>query len=184
MADADGDPALMAPLYFRLAWQAVIEGQAMYEQAVLMTGGPGNLVASLPGGWEQIRTMIETTPFQYEDQTCHLTVSMGIASTTGATSTGSSLGGSSRRTRRPGLRWRTAASPDSSARASSSTRGKGASSTWPRPSARTIVEFGPGTGAFTREISARLMPGRRYLGIELNPDVVRAHLAQGETWWG
>jgi len=22
------------------------------------------------------------------------------------------------------------------------------------------------------------------LGIELNPDVVKAHLAQGETWWG
>ena len=22
------------------------------------------------------------------------------------------------------------------------------------------------------------------LGIELNPDIVRAHLAQGETWWG
>ena len=40
------------------AAQAVIEGQATYEQAVLMTGGPGNLVASLPGGWEQIRTMI------------------------------------------------------------------------------------------------------------------------------
>ena len=40
------------------AVQAVIEGQATYEQAVLMTGGPGNLVASLPGGWEQIRAMI------------------------------------------------------------------------------------------------------------------------------
>ena len=40
------------------AVQAVIEGQATYEQAVLMTGGPGNIVASLPGGWEQIRTMI------------------------------------------------------------------------------------------------------------------------------
>ena len=22
------------------------------------------------------------------------------------------------------------------------------------------------------------------LGIEMNPDVVRAHLAPGETWWG
>jgi L-alanine-DL-glutamate epimerase-like enolase superfamily enzyme len=22
------------------------------------------------------------------------------------------------------------------------------------------------------------------LGIELNPDVVKAHLAAGETWWG
>jgi hypothetical protein len=40
------------------AVQAVIEGQATYEQAILMTGGPGNLVASLPGGWEQIRSMI------------------------------------------------------------------------------------------------------------------------------
>src|SRR3954468_8037318 len=40
------------------AVQAVIEGQATYEQAVLMTGGPGNIVASLPGGWEQIRSMI------------------------------------------------------------------------------------------------------------------------------
>src|SRR3954464_8865050 len=40
------------------AVQAVIEGQAVYEQAVLMTGGPGNIVASLPGGWEQIRTII------------------------------------------------------------------------------------------------------------------------------
>jgi phosphatidylethanolamine/phosphatidyl-N-methylethanolamine N-methyltransferase len=36
-------------------------------------------------------------------------------------------------------------------------------------SARTIVEFGPGTGAFTREIAGRLAPGARYLGIELNP---------------
>jgi phospholipid N-methyltransferase len=40
-------------------------------------------------------------------------------------------------------------------------------------SARTIVEFGPGTGAFTRHIAARLAPGCRYLGIELNPDFVR-----------
>jgi L-alanine-DL-glutamate epimerase-like enolase superfamily enzyme len=22
------------------------------------------------------------------------------------------------------------------------------------------------------------------LGVELNPDVVKAHLADGETWWG
>jgi phospholipid N-methyltransferase len=34
--------------------------------------------------------------------------------------------------------------------------------------ARSIVEFGPGTGAFTREITKRLAPGCRYLGIELN----------------
>jgi phosphatidylethanolamine/phosphatidyl-N-methylethanolamine N-methyltransferase len=35
-------------------------------------------------------------------------------------------------------------------------------------SAQAIVEFGPGTGAFTREIAARLAPGCRYVGIELN----------------
>ena len=40
-------------------------------------------------------------------------------------------------------------------------------------SARTIVEFGPGTGAFTGEIAARLAPGCRYLGIELNPRFVQ-----------
>jgi phosphatidylethanolamine/phosphatidyl-N-methylethanolamine N-methyltransferase len=39
--------------------------------------------------------------------------------------------------------------------------------------AQVIVEFGPGTGAFTREIAARLAPGCRYLGIELNPSFVR-----------
>ena len=39
--------------------------------------------------------------------------------------------------------------------------------------ARTIVEFGPGTGAFTREIAKRLSPGCRYLGIELNPHFAR-----------
>jgi phospholipid N-methyltransferase len=39
--------------------------------------------------------------------------------------------------------------------------------------ARTIVEFGPGTGAFTRAIAARLSPDHRYLGIELNAEFVR-----------
>ncbi len=34
--------------------------------------------------------------------------------------------------------------------------------------APVIVEFGPGTGAFTREIARRLRPGSHYLGIELN----------------
>ena len=34
--------------------------------------------------------------------------------------------------------------------------------------AEVIVEFGPGTGAFTRTIAQRLRPGCRYLGIELN----------------
>jgi phospholipid N-methyltransferase len=40
--------------------------------------------------------------------------------------------------------------------------------------ARTIVELGPGTGSFTREIAGRLAPGCRYLGIELNPNFVGA----------
>jgi len=40
--------------------------------------------------------------------------------------------------------------------------------------ARMIVEFGPGTGAFTREIAARLLPGCRYLGIELNSRFVHS----------
>jgi phospholipid N-methyltransferase len=38
--------------------------------------------------------------------------------------------------------------------------------------AGAVVEFGPGTGAFTREIAARLAPGCRYLGIELNQHFV------------
>ena len=33
MADADGDPALMAPLYCRLAWQAMIEGHPLRSEA-------------------------------------------------------------------------------------------------------------------------------------------------------
>src|SRR5262249_52949798 len=44
--------------------------------------------------------------------------------------------------------------------------------------ARTpIAEFGPGTGAFTREIASRLVPGCGYLGIELNPSFVRELVA-------
>jgi phosphatidylethanolamine/phosphatidyl-N-methylethanolamine N-methyltransferase len=39
--------------------------------------------------------------------------------------------------------------------------------------ARTIVEFGPGTGALTREIAARVAEDCRYLGIELNAAFVR-----------
>lgn len=39
--------------------------------------------------------------------------------------------------------------------------------------ASAIVEFGPGTGAFTREIAARLQPSCRYLGIELNATFAR-----------
>ena len=34
--------------------------------------------------------------------------------------------------------------------------------------ARTIVEFGPGTGAVTQAIAERLRPETRYVGIELN----------------
>ncbi len=44
--------------------------------------------------------------------------------------------------------------------------------------ARTIVELGPGTGAFTRVIAARLAPGCRYLGVELNETFVRELAAE------
>ena len=44
-------------------------------------------------------------------------------------------------------------------------------------SARQIMNIQQGCGFI--EVHDR--PG---LGIELNPDVVRAHLAPGETWWG
>ncbi len=40
------------------AIQAVIEGQATYEQIYLMSGGSGNIAAQLPGGWEQMRQEI------------------------------------------------------------------------------------------------------------------------------
>ena len=40
------------------AVQAVIEGQATYEQVFIMAGGNGNLAAQLPGGWESMRTTI------------------------------------------------------------------------------------------------------------------------------
>lgn len=39
------------------AVQAVIEGQATFEQLAVMLGG-GNFVAMLPGGWDRVRTMI------------------------------------------------------------------------------------------------------------------------------
>jgi len=39
--------------------------------------------------------------------------------------------------------------------------------------ARTVVEFGPGTGAITRHIAHRLRPGSRYLGIELSASFCR-----------
>jgi hypothetical protein len=41
-----------------LAAQAVIEGQATYEQMITMVGGEGNIAARLPGGWDQVRQMI------------------------------------------------------------------------------------------------------------------------------
>jgi hypothetical protein len=40
------------------AVQAVIEGQATYEQLYLMVGGSGNIAAQLPGGWDQMRQEI------------------------------------------------------------------------------------------------------------------------------
>jgi len=40
------------------AVQAVIEGQATYEQVYIMAGGNGNLAVNLPGGWDSMRTQI------------------------------------------------------------------------------------------------------------------------------
>lgn len=40
------------------AAQAVIEGQATYEQMAIMVGAHGNIAAKLPGGWERIREAI------------------------------------------------------------------------------------------------------------------------------
>lgn len=37
------------------------------------------------------------------------------------------------------------------------------------PSVRTVIEYGPGTGAFTWRIRQCLPPGCRFLAIELNP---------------
>ncbi|MCE2966558.1 MAG: class I SAM-dependent methyltransferase [Phycisphaerales bacterium] len=39
--------------------------------------------------------------------------------------------------------------------------------------ASTIVEFGPGTGAFTRAIVPRLKPSTKFVAIELNPAMAR-----------
>jgi len=38
--------------------------------------------------------------------------------------------------------------------------------------ARCVVEYGPGTGAFTREILARIGPQTTFFAIETNPDFV------------
>jgi hypothetical protein len=40
------------------AAQAVIEGEATYEQLYIMSGGSGNIAAQFPGGWESIRKTI------------------------------------------------------------------------------------------------------------------------------
>ena len=40
------------------AAQAVVEGQATYEQVYIMAGGAGNIAAQLPGGWESMRQTI------------------------------------------------------------------------------------------------------------------------------
>lgn len=40
------------------ALQTVIEGQATLESAILLSGGSGGIMTSLPGGWEQIQTAI------------------------------------------------------------------------------------------------------------------------------
>lgn len=40
------------------AMQTVIEGQATFEQIIMMTGGKGNMTAALPGGWQQMQDMI------------------------------------------------------------------------------------------------------------------------------
>jgi hypothetical protein len=40
------------------AAQAVIEGEAVYEQMAAMVGGGGNVAARLPGGWDRMRDLI------------------------------------------------------------------------------------------------------------------------------
>ncbi len=40
------------------AAQAVVEGEATYEQVYIMAGGAGNIAAQLPGGWESMRQTI------------------------------------------------------------------------------------------------------------------------------
>lgn len=40
-------------------------------------------------------------------------------------------------------------------------------------SARSIVEFGPGTGVITRELLSRMQPGTRFFAIERSPDLAK-----------
>ncbi len=44
----------------QMAAQAVIEGEATYEQMSVMTGG-GNVATLMPGGWDRVREMIRET---------------------------------------------------------------------------------------------------------------------------
>jgi len=44
----------------QLAAQAVIEGEATYEQMAIMTGGQ-NIATLMPGGWDRVREMIRET---------------------------------------------------------------------------------------------------------------------------
>ncbi|HVZ48885.1 MAG TPA: hypothetical protein VG916_08885 [Gemmatimonadaceae bacterium] len=48
--NADNDAAMAA--------QALIEGQATFEQLNIMLGGGGKMVATMPGGWDRVRQMI------------------------------------------------------------------------------------------------------------------------------
>ena len=45
----------------QLAAQAVVEGQATYDQVYITVGGSGNIAAQLPGGWESIREMVRSS---------------------------------------------------------------------------------------------------------------------------
>ncbi len=40
------------------------------------------------------------------------------------------------------------------------------------PNVGTVVEYGPGTGAFTKHILSRMHPGTRFLAIEVNPNFI------------
>ena len=42
------------------------------------------------------------------------------------------------------------------------------------PNVRTVVEYGPGTGAITEHILAEMRPGTTFLAIEINPSFVES----------
>ena len=46
------------------------------------------------------------------------------------------------------------------------------------PAADAVLEYGPGTGAFTKFILRQLKPGARFAAIELNPEFGRIFNAQ------